>query len=83
SEILGEINLVESDVSKTIGGVPTKTTSDSVQEPNQESVPESVVVPDVTTIEGGQSDGIDNDDNSHQKNASESVAVKDARASDD
>ncbi|MCI69017.1 hypothetical protein A2U01_0090278, partial [Trifolium medium] len=48
-------------------------------------------VPDVTTTEGGQSDDIDttpNDknhdgDDSHQKNDAESVAVKDARASDD
>ncbi|MCI92302.1 hypothetical protein A2U01_0113598, partial [Trifolium medium] len=61
----------------------TKTTSDFVPEPNQESAPESIVVPDVTTTECGQSDDIDNGDDSHQKNAPESVAVKDARASDD
>ncbi|MCI47736.1 hypothetical protein A2U01_0068978, partial [Trifolium medium] len=67
SEILGEINLVESDVSKAICGVSTKTTSVFVQEPNQESVIESAAVPDVTTTEGGQSDDVDNDDDSHQK----------------
>ncbi|MCI76746.1 hypothetical protein A2U01_0098016, partial [Trifolium medium] len=61
----------------------TKTTSDSVLEPNQESVPGSAAVPDATTIEGGQTDEINNDDDSHQKNASESVVVKNARASDD
>ncbi|MCI93715.1 hypothetical protein A2U01_0115013, partial [Trifolium medium] len=47
-------------------------------EPNQERVPESITVPDVTTTKDGQSDDVDD---SHQKNASESVAVKDARAS--
>ncbi|MCI35546.1 hypothetical protein A2U01_0056767, partial [Trifolium medium] len=58
--------------------------------PNQEGVPESVAVPDVTTTEGGHSDNIDislddknhDGDDSHQKNVSESVAMKDARASD-
>ncbi|MCI40742.1 hypothetical protein A2U01_0061975, partial [Trifolium medium] len=77
---------------KTVdGGASIKATSDFVLELNQESVFESVDVPDVTTTEGGQSDNIDtspNDknhdgDDSHQKNDSESVAVKDARASDD
>ncbi|MCI66631.1 hypothetical protein A2U01_0087889, partial [Trifolium medium] len=56
-----------------------------------ESVPESVAVPDVTTTKGGQSDNVDTSpidknhdgDDSHQKNASESVIVKDIRASDD
>ncbi|MCI48143.1 hypothetical protein A2U01_0069386, partial [Trifolium medium] len=60
-------------------------------EPNQESVPESITVPYVTTTKDGQSNDVDtfpNDkyhdgDDSHQKNAYESVAVKDARASDD
>ncbi|MCI74107.1 hypothetical protein A2U01_0095371, partial [Trifolium medium] len=41
------------------GGASTKTTSDFVPEPNQESVPESIDVPDVTTTEGGQSDDIE------------------------
>ncbi|MCI74835.1 hypothetical protein A2U01_0096099, partial [Trifolium medium] len=40
------------------GGASTKTTSDCVLEPNQESVPKSVVIPDVTTIESGQLDGV-------------------------
>ncbi|MCI96989.1 hypothetical protein A2U01_0118289, partial [Trifolium medium] len=52
SEILGEINLLESDVSKAIDGVSTKTTSDFVQKPNQESVLESAVAPVATTTEG-------------------------------
>ncbi|MCI77307.1 hypothetical protein A2U01_0098577, partial [Trifolium medium] len=65
------------------GGDPTKTTSDFVLELNQESAPESVVVPNVITTEGGQSVDINNSDDSHQKNASELVAVKDARTSDD
>ncbi|MCI49026.1 hypothetical protein A2U01_0070269, partial [Trifolium medium] len=77
---------------KTIdGGASTKTTSDFVQEPNQENVPESVAAPDVTTTEGGQSDDINTSpnnknhdgDDSYQKNDSKSVVVKDARASDD
>ncbi|MCI46566.1 hypothetical protein A2U01_0067807, partial [Trifolium medium] len=50
----------------------------------------SVAIPDVTTTEGGQLDGVNtspNDknhdgDDSHQENDSESVAVQDARASD-
>ncbi|MCI81043.1 hypothetical protein A2U01_0102315, partial [Trifolium medium] len=40
-------------------------------------------VPDATTTEGGQADETNNNDDSHQKNASESVVVRDARASDD
>ncbi|MCI50155.1 hypothetical protein A2U01_0071399, partial [Trifolium medium] len=45
---------------KTVdGGASTKTTSVFMLEPNQESVPVSVAVPDVTTTEGGQSDDID------------------------
>ncbi|MCI88603.1 hypothetical protein A2U01_0109890, partial [Trifolium medium] len=68
---------------KTIGGASTKTTSDCVLEPNQESVPESVAVPDAIATEGGQYDDIDKGDDSHQKNVSEAVAVQDARASDD
>ncbi|MCI95358.1 hypothetical protein A2U01_0116656, partial [Trifolium medium] len=36
-----------------------------------------------TTTEGGQTDDVDNDDDSHQKKASESVVVEDARAYDD
>ncbi|MCI45875.1 hypothetical protein A2U01_0067114 [Trifolium medium] len=59
-------------------------------EQNQESAPESVAIPYVTTIEGGQLDGVNtssNDknhdgDDSHLENDSVSVAVKDARASD-
>ncbi|MCI91081.1 hypothetical protein A2U01_0112375, partial [Trifolium medium] len=63
--------------------VSTKTTSDFVQKPNQESVLESTVAPVATTTEGGQSVDPDNDNDSHQKNDSESVVVEDARASDD
>ncbi|MCI73534.1 hypothetical protein A2U01_0094798, partial [Trifolium medium] len=64
-------------------GATMKTTSECVLEANQEGVPESDVVPDAITTEGGQTDDVDNDDDSHQKNASESVVVEDARASDD
>ncbi|MCI39873.1 hypothetical protein A2U01_0061105, partial [Trifolium medium] len=60
-----------------------KITSECVLEANQEGVSESDAVPDATTTEGGQTDYVDNNDDSHQKNASESVVVKDARASDD
>ncbi|MCI91319.1 hypothetical protein A2U01_0112613, partial [Trifolium medium] len=52
-------------------------------EANQEGVPESDAVPDATTTEDGQTDDVDIDDDSHQKNASESVVVKNASASDD
>ncbi|MCI31705.1 hypothetical protein A2U01_0052917, partial [Trifolium medium] len=68
-----------------------KTTSDCVLEPNQEGVPESAVVPDITTTEGDQFNDVNtspNDkkydgDDSHQENEPESVAVKDAKTSDD
>ncbi|MCI92894.1 hypothetical protein A2U01_0114191, partial [Trifolium medium] len=68
------------------GGATTKTTGDYVLEQIQESVHESVAVPDATTTESGQSDDADvppdnktnNIIDSYQKNASESIAVEDA-----
>ncbi|MCI71046.1 hypothetical protein A2U01_0092309, partial [Trifolium medium] len=60
-------------------------------EQNQESAPESVAIPDVTTTEGGKLVGVNtcsNDknhdcDDSHLETDFVSVVVKDARASDD